>query len=55
MKRLITMNYKIAICDDAVADQNYMMNLMQQWVVEKARTVQIDVFSSAEDFRISEF
>lgn len=44
------MNYKIAICDDSVADQNYMMNLTQQWAEKRAHTVQIDLFSSAENF-----
>lgn len=44
------MKYKIAICDDSVADQNYILNMTQQWATKKQYTIQVDIFPSAENF-----
>ncbi len=44
------MNYKIAICDDAAADRDYLSDLVQRWAVHKGHTVQLQPFSSAEQF-----
>lgn len=44
------MNYKIAICDDSAADQNYILNLTRQWALKMQHTVQVETFPSAESF-----
>lgn len=44
------MKYKIAICDDSVADKNYILQMTKQWAAEKQYTIQANTFSSAENF-----
>ena len=44
------MKYKVAICDDAASDRAYVNQLLKQWAVQVGYTVQIDLFTSAEDF-----
>lgn len=44
------MNYKIAICDDAAADRDYLSDLVQHWAACRGHTVQLRSFSSAEQF-----
>lgn len=44
------MHYKIAICDDSAADQNYIHNLIKCWAAKMRHTVQVSVFTSAESF-----
>lgn len=44
------MHYKIAICDDSPADQDYISGLTKSWAAQARHTVQISVFSSAESF-----
>lgn len=44
------MKYKIAICDDSVADQNYIFNMTQQWAAKNQHTIQVNTFPSAENF-----
>ena len=44
------MNYKIAICDDAHADRQYLSALVNQWAANTGHTVQTALFASAEDF-----
>jgi DNA-binding LytR/AlgR family response regulator len=44
------MNYKIAICDDADADRQYVSNMVTRWAERAGHGVQIDLFGSAEQF-----
>lgn len=44
------MNYKIAICDDLDADRQYISDLATQWAASAGHTIQIHLFSSAEEF-----
>ena len=44
------MNYKIAICDDQVTDQEYIAGLIGEWAKEKQNTIEVITFSSAEAF-----
>lgn len=44
------MNYKIAICDDSTADQNYIMDMTRCWAAEGRYVLHIDTFVSAESF-----
>ncbi|MDE6845832.1 MAG: LytTR family DNA-binding domain-containing protein [Lachnospiraceae bacterium] len=44
------MNYKIAICDDSDADRQFISGLVNSWGINTGHTVQISVFSSAENF-----
>ena len=44
------MNYKIAICDDAHADRQYLSALVSQWAANTGHTAQTALFESAEDF-----
>lgn len=44
------MKYKIAICDDSVMDQNYVLNIMQEWAANRKHTIQANTFPSAESF-----
>lgn len=44
------MNYKIAICDDLDADRQYISDLAAQWAASAGHTIQIHLFSSAEEF-----
>lgn len=46
----LEMKYKIAICDDSVADQKYLLNLTQQWAATTQHTIQLNTFPSAENF-----
>jgi DNA-binding LytR/AlgR family response regulator len=44
------MNYKIAICDDAAPDRAYLMELAKTWAEKNGHTLQLSLFSSAEEF-----
>lgn len=44
------MNYKIAICDDSSADAVYVSGFVEAWAKERGYTVQLQTFSSAEQF-----
>lgn len=44
------MDYKIAICDDSTADQDYIMKLAHLWAKKMQHTIHTDVFPSAESF-----
>ena len=44
------MNYKIAICDDSTADQNYIKDMTRCWAAEGRYVLHIDTFVSAESF-----
>ncbi|MGN1188379.1 MAG: LytR/AlgR family response regulator transcription factor [Lachnospiraceae bacterium] len=44
------MNYNIAICDDSDADRQYIADIVSRWSEDRAHTVQISFFSSAENF-----
>ncbi|MBQ9082412.1 MAG: response regulator transcription factor [Clostridia bacterium] len=44
------MNYKIAVCDDVPADQQYISDLVQHWSEQRGHTVQLESFLSAESF-----
>jgi len=44
------MKYKIAICDDAAPDREYVSRLVERWRAYSGHTVQINTFSSAESF-----
>ena len=42
--------YRIAICDDNIADTNYVQNLLNHWAAECQVMLQTDHFPSAEGF-----
>ena len=44
------MNYKIAICDDSTADQNYIKDMTRRWAAKGRHILHIDTFVSAESF-----
>lgn len=44
------MNYKVAICDDSDADRQYISDFVTGWAANSGHTVQIILFSSAENF-----
>lgn len=44
------MNYKIAICDDSDIDRRYVSELVSQWAEAEQKSVQLESFSSAEQF-----
>ncbi len=44
------MNYKIAICDDAEADRQYVLQLATQWAQQRGHELQCKLFPSAESF-----
>ena len=44
------MNYKIAICDDSSADAVYVSGFVEAWAKERGYAVQLQKFSSAEQF-----
>ena len=44
------MNYKIAVCDDCAADRQYISELVKKWADSTGHTIQISLFSSAENF-----
>lgn len=44
------MNYKIAVCDDCAADRQYISDLVKKWADSTGHTIQISLFSSAENF-----
>lgn len=44
------MTYRIAVCDDCAADQNYIIGIVTRWADACGHTLQIDAFSSAEQF-----
>ena len=44
------MIYKIAVCDDAEADRQYVCAMVRQWAENTGRTVQVRAFPSAESF-----
>ena len=44
------MNYKFAVCDDCAADRQYISDLVKKWADSTGQTIQISLFSSAENF-----
>lgn len=44
------MGYKIAVCDDAQADRDYLHALAARWASDRGIPVQIQEFTSAESF-----
>ncbi len=44
------MKYRIAVCDDNEADTAYLSESVKQWASERNCFLQIDAFSSAENF-----
>lgn len=44
------MNYKIAVCDDSVADRQYVINLVEKWAKTAGANLSVSAFSSAEEF-----
>lgn len=44
------MKYKVAICDDAAADREYVAAFVRHWSEHTGNTVQINTFPSAESF-----
>lgn len=44
------MHYKIAICDDSDADRQYISGFVNRWAASAGHTVQVSLFSSAENF-----
>ena len=44
------MDLKIAVCDDAEADRQYISRLVGQWAVNSGYTVRLETFVSAESF-----
>lgn len=45
-----SMEYKIAICDDNLIDQEYVMQLIKMWAQEKKISIELYTFISAEQF-----
>ena len=44
------MNCRIAVCDDAREDREYLNNTITDWAVARGHDVQLQCFSSAESF-----
>ena len=44
------MKYKIAICDDADADRQYVLNMVRAWAASAGHAVHADTFPTAENF-----
>ena len=44
------MTYKLAICDDSLADREYILNMVNHWAAAAGHVVHTDAFASAEDF-----
>jgi len=44
------MKYKVAICDDAAADREYVAAFVRHWSEHTGNTAQINTFPSAESF-----
>ena len=44
------MTYKLAICDDSLADREYILNMVNHWAAAAGSVVHTDAFASAEDF-----
>ncbi|MCD8127195.1 MAG: response regulator [Clostridiales bacterium] len=44
------MAYRIAICDDSVANQQYVSALLDEWAALRGLAVQVEAFPSAERF-----
>lgn len=44
------MKYKIAICDDSVADGQFVLDMVRRWAAENSHMVRADTFTSAESF-----
>ena len=45
-----TMKYKVAICDDSDTDRKYISDLVSRWSKTSGHMIQINSFSSAENF-----
>lgn len=43
-------DYKIAICDDTEVDRNYIKDIVSNWAHQSGHSVDICLFSSAEEF-----
>ncbi|SHH56771.1 two component transcriptional regulator, LytTR family [Butyrivibrio fibrisolvens DSM 3071] len=43
-------DYKIAICDDTEVDRNYIKDIVSNWARQSGHSVDICLFSSAEEF-----
>lgn len=44
------MTYKIAVCDDMESDRQFLSGLVKQWAAREQHSVQVSIFSSAEQF-----
>jgi len=44
------MAYKVAVCDDAVSDREYVSTLVSKWAERNGLAISLSVFSSAERF-----
>ena len=44
------MTYKLAVCDDSLADREYILNMVNHWAAAAGHVVHTDAFASAEDF-----
>lgn len=44
------MKCKIAICDDSLADRQFVRDMVMRWAEQENHTVHIDLFASAESF-----
>lgn len=49
-KKVNSMTYKAAVCDDSAADRQYLSDLVRQWARSAGHTVTIAEFPSAESF-----
>lgn len=49
-KKVNSMTYKTAVCDDSAADRKYLSDLVRQWARSAGHTVTIAEFPSAESF-----
>ena len=49
-KKVNSMTYKTAVCDDSAADRQYLSDLVRQWARSAGHTVTIAEFPSAESF-----
>lgn len=44
------MNYTIAVCDDSIADRQYIITMLTEWAALAGHSVAISEFCSAENF-----
>ena len=44
------MNFRIAICDDNIADTGFIQHILSHWAAARQVTIQVETFPSAERF-----